>query len=376
MLKKALLGVLLLAVLAGSSLATFYGLRYWKSPTPVTPQFDGQAFFMSSGQLNESNVQGNNDQLQIVLHHVPDPASGQNYYAWLLSDTNQNPSTANLLGALSVKHGEVQFQYYGTPQHANLIAITSRLLITEEKANSTPVRPTSDRSRWLSYAELPQGTAGQGMQQPRALDCLRALLYEEQSLNTLSIHGGLNIQLIKNTAKILEWIYSARENSDPFFRHRQLVRTLDYLDGATMVQLDVPGMPLTIQQVPLIERMPNQTQASYLDLIDAQLAHLLAAPGVTPAKRALALQVKQALSGNIQSLFVLVREAAKTLVAMPEDLLLQPAAQALLDNMVALSNAIFVGHLDPATNELQPGIVQIFYDVQRLASYDLQPLSS
>ena len=118
LLKKAWFGVLLLVVFASSSLATFYGLRYWKSMTPVTPQFDGQAFFMSSGQLNESNVQGNNDQLQIVLHHVPDPASGESYYAWLLSDKNQNPSTAILLGALPVKHGEVQFLYAGTPQHA------------------------------------------------------------------------------------------------------------------------------------------------------------------------------------------------------------------------------------------------------------------
>jgi hypothetical protein len=44
--------------------------------------------------------------------------------------------------------------------------------------------------------------------------------------------------------------------------------------------------------------------------------------------------------------------------------------------MVALSNAAFVGYLNPATNELQPGVVQIFYDIQHLASYDLQPLAA
>lgn len=381
MLKRILFAILLLLVFSGSGLGTFYGLMYWTSLVPAKNQFQGHAFFVSGGQLNESNVQGNNDELQIDLHSLPDPAPGKSYYAWLLGDNNQNSfPTSILAGTLSITHGDVQFHYNGTPQHENLIGITSRLLITEEKANMVPVRPTGDRSMWRYYAELPQ-TTGQGTQQPTALECLRALLYEEPTISKLGIHGGLSIQLLKNTGKILEWIYSARGSSDASFRHREIVRTLDYLDGLANVQLDTPpGTPVladnVLAQVPLIDSVPNQAQGSYLDLIEAQLSHLVAAPGVTPSTRTLALQVQRALSGNTQSLFGLVRQAAKVFVAIPEGQLLTPTAQSLLDDMVALSNAIFVGKLDPATNELQPGVVQIFYDIQHLASYDLKPLSS
>ncbi len=382
MLKRILFIMLLILVLGGSCFGTFYGLRYWKSIIPVQSQFEGHAFFVSGGQLNESNVQGNNDQLLIELQHVPDPAPGKSYFAWLLSGNNQNAASPILLGgALPVNHGDVHFLYTGTSQHANLIGITDSLLITQEKANTTPVSPTTDKSMRSYYAELPQQTAGQGQQQPTALDSLRALLYEEQSMSNLGIHGGLNIQLLKNTGKILEWIYSARGSNDASFRYREIVRTLDYLDGLANVQLDTaPGTPVladkVLAQVPLLDRLPNQTQASYLALTEAQLASLAAAPGITAATRTLALQTKQALSGNIQSLLTQVREVATLFVAMPQGLLLQPVAQSLLDDMVALSNVAFVGRLDPATNELQPGIVQIFYNIQHLASYDLKPLAT
>ena len=86
--------------------------------TPAQNQFDGHAYFVSGGQLNETNVQGNNDELQLELHHVPAPASGKSYYAWLLSGNQQNPSTIiRLGGALSVDHGNVHFLYPGTPDH-------------------------------------------------------------------------------------------------------------------------------------------------------------------------------------------------------------------------------------------------------------------
>ncbi len=378
--RGALIGVLalLLMMLIGSALAVFFLYIHRDDVAATTNQVVGHAFFVSSGQLNEGNSQGNNDELQIELQNVSAPAPGESYYAWLLSDESQSPMTSILLGAVSVDQGYVHFHYPGDQQHTNLIAVTSRLLITEENASSVLKQPSSDRSRWRYYAELPQTPSRLGKQQPIALDSLRALLYGGTSLQGLGIQGGLNIQLLKNTGKVLEWVYSARDswdNGDVGFIHRQTVRTLDYLDGAGAVQSDVPpGTPLLVNpSVPLLTSVPNQVPDSYLNLIDSQLAHLLSAPGVTADMRMLAIQSRQALRENVQPWLTRVRQDAKQLVQMTDAQLLQPSALLLLDDMVAAANYAFVGRLDPSTNEVQPGVVQIFYNIQRLATYDVTP---
>jgi hypothetical protein len=275
----------------------------------------------------------------------------------------------------------VRFHYPGDQQHTNLIAVASRLLITEESASSVPTQPSSDQTKWRYYAELPQQPSRAGKQQPTALACLRALLYGGTSLQALGVQGGLNIQLLKNTGKVLEWVYSARdswESRDTGFIHRQIVRTLDYLDGAGAVQSDVPpGTPLLVDpsliQVPLLTIVPNQAPASYLHLIDSQLAQLITAPGVTAEMRMLAMQARQALLQNVQVWLAQVRQDARQLVQLNDAQLLQPTALLLLDDMVAAANEAFVGRLDPLTNEVQAGVVQIFYTIQRLATYDVLP---
>jgi len=87
--------------------------------------------------------------------------------------------------------------------------------------------------------------------------------------------------------------------------------------------------------------------------------------------RELAVQSRQALVENVQPLLMRVRLDAKQLVNMNDAQLLQPSALSLLDEMVALANYAFVGHPDPSTNEVQPGVVQLFYNIQRLATYDI-----
>jgi eukaryotic-like serine/threonine-protein kinase len=154
------------------------------------------------------------------------------------------------------------------------------------------------------------------------------------------------------------------------------VRTLVYLDGAGNVQLDVPpGTNLLVNpslaQVPLLTSTPNQVPDSYPHLIDNQLAHLLSAPGATADMRTLAIQSQQALRENVQPWLTHVRQDAKQLVQMTDAQLLQPSALLLLDDMVAAANYAFVGRLDPSTNEVQAGVVQIFYNIQRLATYDV-----
>jgi eukaryotic-like serine/threonine-protein kinase len=366
-------------VLLGSGLVTFFLLTHQSKALVTANQVVGHAFFVSSGQLNEGNSQGNNDQLEIEIQNVPNPAPGMNYYAWLLSDEGKRPATAILLGTVSVSQGNVHFHYPGDQLHTNLIGITSQLLITEESARSLPKYPSSDRHMWRYYAELPQRPLVGDRHGPTALDSIRALLNEDPELHGQGIQGGLNIQFLKNTGKVLEWVFSARDSwdsRDTAFVHRQIVRTLDYLDGKDTVQSDVTSgatmlvNPLLVQ-VPLLTTVPNQVPDSYPHLIDGRLTSLLAAPGITPEMRGLAVQSRQALVENVQPLLMRVRLDAKQLVNMNDAQLLQPSALSLLDEMVALANYAFVGRLDPSTNEVQPGVVQLFYNIQRLATYDI-----
>ena len=371
----ALLFILLLA----SGMGAFFLLTHQSHSLDTANQVVGHAYFVSSGQLNEGNSQGNNDQLEIELQNVPNPAPGMNYYAWLLSDVGKSPATAILLGTVTVSQGSVQFNFPGDQQHTNLIGITSQLLITEESARSLPKYPSSDRHMWRYYAELPQTSLRGDRYGSTALDSIRALLSEDPELHRQGIQGGLNIQFLKNTGKVLEWVFSARDSwdrVDTAFVHRQIVRTLDYLDGKGAVQSDVTSgatmlvNPLLVQ-VPLLTTVPNQVPDSYPHLIDGQLTSLLAAPGITPEMRGLAIQSRQALVENVQPLLMRVRLDAKQLVNMNDAQLLQPSALSLLDEMVALANYAFVGRLDPSTNELQPGVVQLFYNIQRLTTYDI-----
>ncbi len=372
---------LVIIMLIGSGLATFFLFTHAGNVVTTGNQAGGQAFFVSSGQLNESNGQGNNDELQIELHNIPIPDPGKSYYAWLLSDKNQTPMTVISLGVIFVNHGYIHFHYPGDQNHTNLIALTSRLLITEENGQSVPKQPTSDVRMWRYYAEIPQRPFVVGKQRTSALNAMRALLYDESSLNALGIHGGSNIRLLRNTAKILEWVYSARDSwdsKDTAFIHRQMVRTLDYLDGQAAVQQDVPpGTPLLVDplfaQVPLLDTMANQIPKSYPDLIQSELTTLIAAPDITPTMRTLTIQSHRAFIDNVEPLLTQLRQIVRQLVNMTDAQLLQPTALALLDGSVALANYAFVGRLDPSTQQVQLGVVQIFYNIQRLATYNIAP---
>jgi hypothetical protein len=111
---------------------------------------------LSSGQVDEHSNQGINDRLVIDLQNISGPAPGKSYYAWLLGDRAQTLAAPILLGKLPVTNGGVHFLYPGDIHHTNLIAITSRFLITEEDANTTPSIPSPDQSTWRYFAELPQ----------------------------------------------------------------------------------------------------------------------------------------------------------------------------------------------------------------------------
>jgi serine/threonine protein kinase len=204
---------LLIVALLGSALGTFFLLTHHSASAPtsaVTNAIVGQAFFTSSGKVDLVSNQGNNDQFQINLHNIPDPRSGTSYYAWLLPDTSQVEAAPILLGKIAVERGVAHFFYGGDSNHSNILATTSRFLITEESASITPGVPSPDLAAWRYYAELPQ-TPAPG-QTYSLLDHLRHLLAKDPTLETLHLHGGLAFWGYSNTQKIQEWAASARDD--------------------------------------------------------------------------------------------------------------------------------------------------------------------
>src|SRR5581483_2059110 len=96
------------------------------------------------------------------------------------------------------------------------------------------------------YAELPQ-VLDKANQCLSELDYFRRLLSDGPRIQLAGIRGGLDIQLLKNVQKVLEWAYSAWEawGQQPDFIHRQMTRILDYIDGTQFVAQDLPaGTPL------------------------------------------------------------------------------------------------------------------------------------
>lgn len=368
----------LIVVLVSSGLGTLLLLTHHNTAAPVgTTSVVGRAFFASSGQLNQTTTQGSNDQLQIDLQNIPNPQASKSYYAWLLGDKSQSEAPPILLGKLMPKSGVVHFFYAGNSHHSNLLQTTSRFLITEEDANTTPGIPSPDLTTWRYYAELPQ-TAAPG-QTYSLLDHLRHLLASDPTLEALHLPGGLNIWAYRNTQKLLEWAGSARDDwntKDVAMMHQQIVSMLDYLDGEALVQQDVPpGTPALadrqIAQVGLLEFDAGQTPPGYLYHIALHLNGVLTSPGTTQDQRQLAIQINTGIS-DVKGWLEQVHRDAVQLVRMNDAQLAQPSSLALLNDMVAQANNAYMGRTDSSTGQLQMGIAQIYQDVQRLAAFEVK----
>jgi serine/threonine protein kinase len=388
--------ILLVFVLLASSLGAFLVVRNRNSQPAAVP--GGQAFYLSSGQLNPNSAQGIADQMQIELQNIPDPQPGKSYYAWLLADRHPNVeklllqppplfTLPLLLGKLSVSHGRVSFSYNGTSQHDNLFSISSRLLITEEDTNGTPRGPAADRSAWRYYAEIPQTLYGNPPLS--ALDHIRHLFYKETRVAVLGLPGGLDTWLYRNTEKLMEWAISARDDYNPqvtnfTLMHQLFVFILDYLDGSPNVHLDVPGGLVladpVASKVALLSVGASQQQKTdlgnnppgYLDHVPLHLNGVVKAPDATPQMRALATGIINALN-NAGKWLVQARMLTRQLVLMNAQQLSQPTTLTMLDNLLLATTYAYIGQLDPKTNQVVPGILQAHYDIQRLATLNITP---
>jgi serine/threonine protein kinase len=369
----------LIIVLLGAGLGSFYWLTHTRSAPIAKNQIVGHAYFVSSGQISEHSNQGINDEVLIEFQNIPNPAPGKGYYAWLLPDLATPLALPVAVGQVPVMNGSIHCLYPGDTHHTNLIAITSRFLITEEQTNPLPSLPSPEKSTWRYYAQLPQTPESKGMMHEGTLQHIRHLLADAPELMSVNLPGGLDIWLFRNVQKVSEWAGSARdfwERKDPAGIHNQTIRILDYLDGAIDVQQDMPaGTPNLVNPriapLALLEfDQQKQNPPALLYLVGIQLSALVQAPGISQEKQTLAAQIDQA-SKDVQARLQQVRQDAKQLVMMTPIQLLSQSTLALLDDMETAASSAYTGQINPTTNTAQGGTIQIHDNVQHLATYDL-----
>ena len=396
--KGLLFGLIaLIIILLGSSLGAYFLLLGPGGGMPPPGSIAEHAFYVSSGQLADG-AQGIADQLQVDLQNVQAPPPGKSYHLWLLADKDTTPKPDYLVPAsihppilltnnLPVQqNGIVHYKYQGDTQHNDLLSTTSRLLITLEDAGKNPASPSTNRSTWIYYAELPQALIPKDPTGLRGLDHIRHLYYNENHLKVLGLYGGLDIWVFRNTDKILEWSTSARDDFDGTtsnygLMHNLFISILDYLDGTPNVHLDVPPdtsvtANASLAQIGLLTVDPVHQGAERnnppgdLDHLVLHVSQLNRAPDATPQMHTLSQEIVVAIN-NAKGWLQQVHIDAKNLFYMTPDQLAQPAARTVLDDLVTQATYAYIGQLDPLTNTVKPGVLQAHYDVQKLATFDI-----
>jgi protein tyrosine kinase len=364
----------LLVILVIALLIPLVGPRLISLFSP-TSQIVGEASFLNSGQLNGTNDIGINDELHIDLHNISDPPPGKSYYAWLLEDSNQSDSQAILLAKLTVTQGSVHSTYKDL-QHNNLLGQYSRLLITEEDASMVPVGPSPDTSTWKYFAQLPQTPDPKDKNHFSILDHLRHLLAADPDLQAGNLPGGLDIWLYRTTGKVSDIAGTARsdwDNQSTADMRQQLVLLLDYLDGRSLVQRDLPpntALPTiaSFDSIGLLGQQ-NQLPQGYLAHIDTHLRSIAQAPDVTQPMSQQAIQISNHLN-LVRQWLEAVHADALRLLRMDSAQLLSQDAKLTLDDMKTHADYAYNGGLN------QEGIRQIYSDIQRLATFEVQPYIS
>ncbi len=365
-------------------------LRQQQAAAPA--QTVGHVYFLNSGQFNEHvSNQGGNDQLLVDLPGVSSPAAGNNYYAWLLPDKDQTEAPPVFVGKMPVKNGRIYYLYPGVLSHADLLAITSRFLITEEDASSTPNLPSTDTHVWRYYAELAQTPSSTDKDHFSMLDHFRHLLVDAPELQKLNLHGGLAMWLLQDTQKVFDLSSVARDawqRGDMASVKQNMVLLMDYLDGKMLVQKDLPaGTPFLANenevQIPLLGRDPKQpisdngsdTPVGYVYLIGLHLAGAVSSPQVTAEQRTQAAQVDKNLDDLARRLEQL-HDKAKGIASLNENGLTQLTTLAALNDLVSGTREVYNGHVDQTSGQTQGGAVGVYHGIQKLVNFTVQPYHS
>ena len=366
---------LVIAALVGG---TFLVLPRFTTPAPPPVQGDaGTLNFLNSGQYNQDGSAGITDQVQVDFTTLAAPDAGKAYYAWLLTDARNQKQQSLSLGKLTVNNGKGQIVFNGDEKHSNLLALYSRFVLTLESATTPPTQP-GPKSSWRYYGEIPNiPIPSDTISHYSLLDHMRHLTSDDPILNAIGLHGGLNLWFGRNTGKLLEATSNARDETNMPLLHRQIVRTLDYLDGQIYSRADVPaGTQFLIDplsgQVGLLTFNAEQPLPGLLTHIQKHLTGLAEAPGVLDSQVKLANQLSQETQ-MIEKGLASARDDAKKLVVMNDTQLSQPEAHTLLNDLYQQVNSAYVGQRDPATGELRGGVEQISAQILHLSMIDIKP---
>lgn len=353
-------------------------------------QGGGHAFFLNSGQLNQSTTQGINDELQVNLANLPAPAEGKSYYAWLLGDVKQSEVIPLSLGRLTLEQGNLQLLYKGDQRHTNLLAVFSRLLITEDNTRAPSSNPLLDQSTWRYYAVIPQTPDQADALHFSMLDHLRHLLVESPELAIRGLHGGLAFWFARNAASVASLASTLSEdwhNKATGAIRDQIIRILDYLDGSTVIKTDLPASTpwladAQVAQMPLLGPAPknanppgyvfqNETPPGYVYLIQTHLNGAVLAPQTTQEQHQLAVQINRAIDSARRALTGVYQDA-KRLFSLTNVQLLQASSLAMMDDLATQAQYAYTGQPNPSTGTTQGGSLWIYNNFQRLATFDVQ----
>ncbi len=327
------------------------------------------------------------DQVQVELHALAGPAAGKSYYAWLLPDADQPENPSVLLGTVVLINGTGRLSYQD-PQYTNLLATTSRFLITEEDAATAPLSPSTDTRTWRYQAQIPQTRprATPGEASYSLLDHVRHLLSSDPTVHAHGLTGGLVKWLMLNIGKVAEWASAARGewrtggSFDTHLLRRHLTRILDYLDGAPEAWQDVPptSTPTTVlvdpreSSIGLLQLTPEQELRGYLNHIEFHLHGLVSSPGATSAQREQAGRIIAAIN-TINAWLEQVRQDARRLIVMTDPQLRQPTALTLLNELQIMATAASSGTTDPVTGTVRQGAEQVSQEMHHLVTLDIMP---
>ncbi len=352
--------LILLVIFANLGVGAFFLFSHQR-PVITASQVVGQAYFLSSGQVGKDGILGIDDELLVDLHNLSNPSPGKSYYTWLLSDTSQSDWRPVLLGPLPVTRG-VAHSLYTNPQHTNLLGLASRFLITEEDANINPTNPSP--TAWHYYAEIPLNIVAH----------MRYLLVNDPMIKE---GGGLDTRLFRNTQQVFEWAGSARSywmSKSTGLMRAQFIRILEYLKGPSAIGTDLPfniQLPTQPPSVALLgSATASQDSPDFLHAIGGHVTAMAQASDSTSNIRTRANYINVAIN-NITSSLERVYQDTKALYPMTNQELLQPQALALLNDLDSQAFYAYVGQLDPTTNQVEPGVVQLHNNIQLLATFDI-----
>jgi serine/threonine protein kinase len=392
------LTVLIVALLAALG---FAGLGLWLIPKILAPlgPATGQAFYTSSGQFVPGSARGVADKVQVDLQNLPSPPSGKSYYLWLLGDTNPIDRKQALAAGhlqppllltnnLPLNNGHIHYVFPGTAQHDNLLAISSRLLITEEDAGLSPETPSSDRQTWRYFATIPQQTIGTSGYS--ALSHIRHLLYDDLRSPATRVPGGVAFWMMKNTEKILEWSIAARDNwygtnttdGQISLMRAQFIRILDFLDGVSNVHVDLPaGTPIMVNADDargaraLLTVDPLRQSQTNLEnpfgLLDHTQHHIGQVARATDIPSEMRTQTSHVLEG-VQHARVWLSQVRTLTIALFKKVsssyaqMREAEVGKLLDDLVTNATYAYIGQRDPITLQIRTGVIQAYYAIQQL----------